>query len=60
VTPGTRLTPRPDQIPAWDDYPERYRPVAARLMEVFAGFLAHTDLQVGRLVDALEDLGGVG
>lgn len=57
VPPGTRLTPRPDVIPAWEDYPERYRPVAARLMEAFAGMLAHTDDQVGRLVDAIKELG---
>jgi len=57
IPPGTANTPRPDQIPAWDDYPDRYKPVASRLMEVFAAFLAHTDAQVGRLVDALDDLG---
>ena len=57
IPPGTSLTPRPEQIPAWDDYDERYRPVAARLMEVYAGFLAHTDAQVGRLIDAIEQLG---
>jgi arylsulfatase A-like enzyme len=57
IPPGTLLTPRPEQIPAWDEYPERYRPVAARLMEVYAGFLAHTDAQVGRVLDAIEELG---
>ena len=31
---GTMLTPRPEQLPAWDDYDDRYKPVAARLMEV--------------------------
>ena len=48
----TANTTRPDQIPAWDDYPERYRPVATRLMECFAGFLAHTDHHIGRVIDA--------
>jgi arylsulfatase len=57
IPPGTTLTGRPDEIPAWDDYPERYRPVASRLMEVFAGFLAHTDAQIGRVIDAIDDLG---
>ena len=32
----------------------------ARLMEVYAGFLAHTDAQVGRLLDALDELGQCG
>ena len=54
---GTRLTPRPEQIPAWADYDDRYKPVARRLMEVYAGFLAHTDAQVGRVIDAIEELG---
>ena len=52
----TALTKRPEQIPAWSDYPERFRPVARRLMEVFAGFLAHTDAQIKRVIDALDDL----
>jgi arylsulfatase A-like enzyme len=56
IPEGTVLTPRPEQIPAWADYPDRYKPVARRLMEVYAGFLAHTDAQVGRLLDAIDDL----
>ncbi len=56
IPPDTALTKRPEQIPAWSDYPERYRPVARRLMEVFAGFLAHTDAQIKRVIDALDDL----
>ena len=57
IPPDTVNTPRPDEIPSWDDYPDRYRPVARRLMEVFAAFLAHTDAQVGRLMDAIEAMG---
>ena len=54
IPSGTKLTPRPEQVPSWKSYPDRYKPVAARLMEVFAGFLAHTDAQVDRLFQALE------
>ncbi len=50
------LTERPEEIPAWDDMPEDLKPVLARQMEIYAGFLEHTDHQVGRLIDALEDL----
>ena len=57
IPAGTTLTPRPAEIPSWDEYPDRYKPVAARLMEVFAGFMAHTDEQVGRLLDALDEMG---
>ena len=56
IPKDTALTKRPEQIPAWSDYPERFRPVARRLMEVFAGFLAHTDAQIKRVIDALDDL----
>jgi arylsulfatase len=57
VPPDTVLTRRHDEIPAWDDMPEELKPVLARQMEVYAGFLEHTDHHVGRLVDALEELG---
>ena len=50
------LTERPDEIPAWDDMADDLKPVLARQMEIYAGFLEHTDHHVGRLVDALEDL----
>jgi arylsulfatase A-like enzyme len=51
------LTRRHDEIPAWDDMPDDLKPVLARQMEVYAAFLEHTDHHVGRLVDALDDLG---
>ena len=56
VPPEAELTDRPEEIPAWDDMPDDLKPVLARQMEVYAGFLEHTDHHVGRLVDALEDL----
>jgi arylsulfatase A-like enzyme len=50
------LTPRPEEIPAWDEMPEELKPVLARQMEVYAGFLEHTDHHIGRLVETLEEL----
>ncbi|WP_370619314.1 arylsulfatase [Mumia sp. Pv 4-285] len=50
------LTARHDEITAWDDMPDELKPVLARQMEVYAGFLEHTDHQVGRLIDTLEEL----
>jgi arylsulfatase A-like enzyme len=41
----------------WDDMPEELKPVLARQMEVYAGFLEHVDHHVGRLIDAIEHLG---
>jgi arylsulfatase A-like enzyme len=57
IPPDAELTERPEEIPAWDDMPEELKPVLARQMEVYAGFLEHTDHQVGRLVDAIDELG---
>jgi len=56
IPPEAELTARHSEIPAWDDMPDGLKPVLARQMEVFAGFLEHTDHHVGRLVQALEDL----
>ena len=49
-----RAHARPAEIPAWDDMPDALKPVLARQMEVYAGFMEHTDYHVGRLIDALE------
>jgi arylsulfatase A-like enzyme len=57
IPDDAELTVRHDVIPAWDDMPDELKPVLAREMEVYAGFLEHTDFHVGRLVDAIEDLG---
>jgi arylsulfatase A-like enzyme len=54
VPPDAELTARHDEIPAWEDMPDELKPVLARQMEVYAGFLEHTDHHIGRLVDALE------
>src|SRR5687767_5660900 len=56
IPPEAELTDRPEEIPAWDDMPDDLKPVLARQMEVYAGFLEHVDHHIGRLVDALEDL----
>ena len=57
IPTDAELTARHEEIPAWDEMPAELRPVLARQMEVYAGFLEHTDHHVGRLVDAIEDLG---
>ncbi len=51
------LTRRPAEIPAFDEMPEALKPILAREMEVYAGFLEHTDHHIGRLFDTLQDLG---
>src|SRR4051812_17952733 len=37
--------------------PDELKPVLAREMEVYAGFLEHVDFHVGRLIDTIDDLG---
>lgn len=54
---GTELTPRPDWVPAWDSLTSTEKRVFSRLMEVFAGFLEHTDAQIGRVMSELEAMG---
>ena len=56
VPADTELSAHNPEIPNWDDMPDELKPVLARQMEVYAGFLEHTDVQVGRLVDALSEL----
>ncbi|OBA72856.1 arylsulfatase [Mycobacterium sp. 1554424.7] len=51
------LTGRHKEIPAWDDMPAELKPVLARQMEIYAGFLEQTDHEVGRVVDAIAGLG---
>lgn len=57
IPEDAELTPRPDELMAWDRLSAAEQRVAARLMEAYAAFLAHTDAQVGRLVQSLKDSG---
>jgi arylsulfatase A-like enzyme len=50
------LTERHKEIPAWDDVDSKLKPVFARQMEIYAGFLEQADHEVGRVIDALADL----
>ena len=56
IPADAELTPRHGQIPAWEAMPEELKPVLARQMEIYAGFLEHTDHHMGRLIDSLADL----
>jgi len=56
VPQNAELTKRPNEIQAWDEVDPKMKPVLARQMEVYAGFLEHTDHHVGRVIDTLKDL----
>jgi arylsulfatase len=57
IPPDTELTERPDLFPAWDSLNETEKKLYARQMEVFAGYCENADWNVGRLLDAVEEMG---
>ncbi len=57
VPEDTVLTPRPEWVTGWDDLSADERRMHARQQEVFAGFLTHTDAQIGRVLQSLEESG---
>ena len=57
LPPGTELSERPEWIQEWASLTDDEKRAYARLMEVYAGFLTHTDLHLGRLLDHLDATG---
>jgi arylsulfatase len=57
IPADAQLTTRSPGIPAWDEMSDDLKPVLAREMEVYAGYLEYADHHVGLLLDALEELG---
>lgn len=54
IPPDTELTPRPQEMPAWDSLSADQRTLLARQMEVEAAFMTHTDHEIGRLIEAVQ------
>ena len=57
IPADTELTARNDAFPAWDDVPDNLKAFYARQMEVYAGFSENADHNVGRVIDAIDELG---
>jgi arylsulfatase A-like enzyme len=57
VPKNTKLAPKPDDIKDWDQLTEKERKLFAIQMQAFAGQMGHTDHEVGRLVDAIDEIG---
>src|SRR5438552_15121378 len=57
IPADTQLAPKPEAIKDWDKLSDNERKLFARQMEVFAGFGEYADFEVGRLIQAIEDLG---
>ncbi|NOQ64938.1 MAG: sulfatase-like hydrolase/transferase, partial [Methyloprofundus sp.] len=57
IPANAKLTDMNPSMQKWADIPNNQREFQTRLMEVFAGFLEHTDRQYGRIIDELDKLG---
>jgi len=57
IPEGTQLTPWPDSLPRWDSLSAVQKKIVAREAEVFAAYVAYTDYEIGRVIQAVEDMG---
>ena len=57
VPASTQLTPWPDVLPKWDTLPAENKKLFAHEAEVFAAYAAYTDHEIGRVIQAVEDMG---
>jgi len=57
VPENTRLTSKPEELKDWDQLSADEKKLFARQMEVYAGYASHTDHEIGRLIDAVEEIG---
>ena len=58
IPANTQLTPWPDSLPKWDTLnADREEDVHARQADIFAAYVAYTDHEIGRVIQAVEDLG---
>ena len=56
IPPDTKLTERSEGLPAWDSLSTDQKRLYARMMEVFAGYGASVDYEMGRIIDAVKQL----
>jgi arylsulfatase A-like enzyme len=57
IPPGTKLTPWPDDLPKWNALSAEEKKLFAHQAEVFAGYAAYTDHEIGRVIQEVDDLG---
>jgi arylsulfatase A-like enzyme len=57
IPPNTALTAWPDDLPKWDLLSADEKKLFARQAEVFAGYVAYTDNEIGRVIQTVQDLG---
>jgi arylsulfatase A-like enzyme len=57
IPANTQLTPWPDSLPKWDSLSLIQKKLYAREAEVFAAYAAYTDHEIGRVIQAVQDMG---
>jgi arylsulfatase len=57
MPPEAELTPWPQQLPEWDSLSFEQKKLYIRQMDVYGAYLAYTDHEIGRVIQAVEDLG---
>src|SRR5262245_3418087 len=57
IPPETEIAERNDAFPTWDSLDETHRRLYARQMEVYAGYSENADWNIGRIIDAIDELG---
>ena len=57
IPSNTQLTPWPNSLPMWDTLPAENKKLFAHQAEVFAAYVAYTDHEIGRVIQAVDDMG---
>ena len=57
IPPNAKLTAWPDSVPKWDTFGKEEQRMLARQAEVYAGYMAYSDYEIGRVIQTVEDLG---
>ncbi|WP_409995166.1 arylsulfatase [Rhizobium leguminosarum] len=57
IPANTQLTPWPDDLPKWETLDADSKKLFARQAEVYAAYVAYTDNEIGRVIQAVDDLG---
>ena len=57
IPQDAQLTPWPKELPKWETLPPEDKKLFARQAEVYAAYLAYTDNEIGRVVQAVQDMG---
>ena len=57
IPQNTQLTPWPDSLAKWDTLNPTEKKVFAHQAEIFGAYVAYTDHEIGRVIQAVEDLG---